>query len=201
LTEINWPLRIETERLILRALEPGDYQAWYGAMSERLPKQHKYDDDPIDLEQFDAKWLARVVERHQRSARNDLVYNWIVFHKQTNQHLGKIDLSTIQRRVTQWANLGYGIHNQFWRQGFAKEAVIAVLKAGFEQLHYHRIEAAINLDNQASIALVESLGLQKEGIRRGYWYENEQWVDHLVYAALPGDLSLPEKPPQIAVSF
>lgn len=120
-------------------------------------------------------------------------------NKQTNQHLGKIDLYTIQRGVWQWANLGYIIHNQFWRQGFAKEAVTAVIKAGFEKLHYHRIEAAINLDNHASIALVESLGLQRECIRRRYWYENEQWVDHLIYVALPGDFGLPETPPCISV--
>ena len=78
---------------------------------------------------------------------------------------------------------------------FRKEAVRAALIAGFDTLKYHRIEAAINLDNQASLALAESVGMQKECIRRGFLYENEQWVDHFIYVALPPDLGLVEKPP------
>jgi RimJ/RimL family protein N-acetyltransferase len=54
------------------------------------------------------------------------------------------------------------------------------------------------LDNQASIALAQSVGMQKECIRRGFFYENEQWVDHFIYVALPSDLGLVEKPPAIA---
>ena len=80
-----------------------------------------------------------------------------------------------------------------------KEAVRAALIAGFDRLDYHRIEAAINLDNQASIALAQSVGMQKECIRRGFLYENEQWVDHLIYVALPHDLSLSEKSPVVTV--
>ena len=94
---------------------------------------------------------------------------------------------------------GYGIHHQYWRLGFGSEAVKAALIAGFEDLGYHRIEAAINLDNYSSIALAQSVGLQKECVRRGFYYENEQWVDHIIYVALPSDLGLAEKPPAIAV--
>jgi [ribosomal protein S5]-alanine N-acetyltransferase len=77
--------------------------------------------------------------------------------------------------------------------------VRAALRAGFESFGYHRIEAAINLDNYISITLAQSVGLQKECVRRGFYYENEQWVDHLIYVALPHDLGLIEKPPAIAV--
>ncbi|NEQ42180.1 MAG: GNAT family N-acetyltransferase [Leptolyngbya sp. SIOISBB] len=195
MTTIAWPLRLETQRLVLRPIEPDDYQACWASTQARLPQQHPYDDDLLDLEELDADGFAQICEDHQAAALNDQGYNWSIFHKQTNQHLGKIDLTTIQRSVFQWANLGYGIHNQFWRQGFGKEAVTAALTAGFKQLHYHRIEAAINLDNQASIGLVQSIGLRQECIRRGFWFENEQWVDHLIFVALPSDLGLPEQSP------
>ncbi|MEO0376306.1 MAG: GNAT family protein [Cyanobacteria bacterium P01_A01_bin.17] len=98
--------------------------------------------------------------------------------------------TAIQRNVFQWANLGYIIHNQFWRHGFGKETVTA---AGSEHLSYHRIEAAINIDNDASIQLVKSVGLERECIRRGFWYENKRWVDHLIYVALPSHFGLSEK--------
>lgn len=199
MSAIPWPITIETERLVLRSLELSDYQACYDALAGHLPKQHQYDDGQVDLEELDADWFTDACELHRESALKDYCYNWVVFHKETHQHLGKIDLLTIHRGVFQWANLGYVIHNQFWRQGFGKEAVTAAIKAGFEKLQYHRIEAAINLDNHASIALVESVGMRRECIRRRYWYENDQWVDHLIYVALPSDFGLSEKPPSIFV--
>jgi len=67
-----------------------------------------------------------------------------------------------------------------------------------ENFGYHRIEAAINLDNHPSIALAQSVGLRKECVRRGFYYENDKWVDHIIYVALPSDLGLAERAPTIA---
>lgn len=125
----------------------------------------------------------------------DRDYIFGVFRRETNHHLGNIDLSTIRREENQWANLGYGIHNQYQKQGFGLEAVRAAIIAGFEHLNYHRIEAAINLDNDRSISLAERVGMKKECMRPGFFYENEQWVDNLIYVALPNDFGLTEKPP------
>ncbi|MGB3693543.1 MAG: GNAT family protein [Spirulinaceae cyanobacterium] len=195
--EIPWDLIIQTKRLIIRPQKYSDYKAWYIAFSERLPQQYTYDEGQIALDGYDADEFTNICKSHQEQASNDYAYIWGIFHKQTNRHIGNIDLSTIQREEKQWANLGYTIHNQYWRQGFGKEAVRAVIIAGFEQLGYHRIEAAINLDNHPSIALVQTVGLQKECVRRGFYYENEQWVDHIIYVALPTDLGISEKPPAI----
>ncbi|MGL5806021.1 MAG: hypothetical protein ACRC11_11370 [Xenococcaceae cyanobacterium] len=38
--------------------------------------------------------------------------------------------------------------------------------------------------------------MKQECIRRGFYYENEQWVDHIIYAAIPPDLDLVEHPPK-----
>lgn len=197
--KVDWMLTIETERLILRPQKPSDYEAWYDSFSSRLPQQSKYDEGPISLKGCDPAWFSNLCDRHQEQALSDYAYIFGVFLKQTAQHLGHVDLSTIYREEKQWANLGYGIHNQYWRQGFGSEAVKAALISGFEDLGYHRIEAAINLDNYPSIALAQSVGLQKECIRRGFYYENERWVDHIIYVALPSDFGLAEKPPAITV--
>ncbi|MBU7583886.1 MAG: GNAT family N-acetyltransferase [Nostoc sp. TH1S01] len=184
MSETFWTLPIETQRLILRPYQPNDYQSWYAGFSGRLPQQYKYDEGQISLDGCDLDWFLNLCQRHQEQAVSDYAYIFGVFCKQTHQNLGSVDLSTIQREEKQWANLGYSIHNQYWRQGFGKEAVRALLIAGFENFGYHRIEAAINLDNYLSIALAESVGLQKECLRRGFYYENAQWVDHLIYVAL-----------------
>lgn len=196
--EAAWTLTIETPRLILRPQQPGDYAAWRAGLQGRLPSQHRHDEGRVGLDGCDANWFAEICQSHQRQALRDTAYIFAIFAKGTHQHLGYVDLSTIQREEKQWANLGYGIHNQHWRQGFGQEAVKAAVIAGFEHLGYHRIEAAINLDNPASIALAERVGLQKECVRRGFYYDGGQWTDHVIYAALPGDFGLDERPPAIA---
>jgi [ribosomal protein S5]-alanine N-acetyltransferase len=193
MSETSWKLKVETERLILRPQEPGDYESWYAGFTGRLPQQYKYDEGRISLDDYDANLFSDLCKRHQEQALTDYAYIFGVFSKETNQHLGNVDISTIQREEKQWANLGYSIHNQYWKQGFGKEAVRAALIAGFENFGYHRIEAAINLDNHLSIALAESVGLKKECVRRGFYYENKQWVDHVIYIALPTDVGLVER--------
>jgi RimJ/RimL family protein N-acetyltransferase len=57
------------------------------------------------------------------------------------------------------------------------------------------LEAAINLDNKASIRLAKSIGMKREGIKKRYWFEYEKWTDHLIYVANPEDVGLrPTKP-------
>lgn len=189
-----WALTIVTARFVVRPLTPDDHAAWLVGFRESLLKQSKYDHGRRNLDECTPDWFRALCQRHQQLAHEDKVYVFGIFSHQ-GQHLGHTDLSTIRRKDNQWANLGYRIHNQFWRQGVGKEAVRAVLEAGFEQLGYHRIEAAINLDNEASIALAKSVGMQDEGIRRGFFFEDNAWVDHRIYCAIPTDLKLADTPP------
>ena len=77
--------------------------------------------------------------------------------------------------------LGYTIHNQYWRNGYGKEAVKKAFNIAFQNLHFHRIEAHINVDNKPSIKLAESVGMDFECSRKGFIYEFEEWTDNLVY--------------------
>lgn len=187
-------MKIVTERLEIRPLIPTDYKAWLTGHAQRLPQQTKYDPGPADLTKCTADWFEFLCQRYQELAQEDKVYIFAIFNGQ-GQHLGHVDLATIRRADNQWANIGYMLHNQFWRCGYASEAVRSVLVAGFTELGYHRIEAAINLDNVASITLAKRVGMQDEGIRRGFFYENGAWVDHHIFAAIPSDLDLEAKPP------
>ena len=196
ISKTSWTMTINTKRLIVRPQQADDYQSWYAGFMGRLPKQHQYDAGKLDMNGCDSAWFADLCDRHQELALKDDTYVFGVFNRQTNQHLGNIDLSTIRRQENQWANLGYSIHNQYQRQGFGKEATQAVLRAGFEQLNYHRVEAAINLDNSVSIAFAESIKMKKECMRKGFYYEQQQWRDHLIYVAIPADFGLDEKPPE-----
>ncbi|WP_339212670.1 GNAT family protein [Solibacillus sp. FSL W8-0372] len=171
----------ETERLVIRMLESKDYSAWLSAFENRHPSQHKYDEGRIDMSICTKEWFEDMIHNHQRKAIEDSVYVFGVFLKEDATHIGSIDFSTIMREDFQWARFGYTIHNQFWQQGYGKEAVKAAISLAFDKLNYHRIEAHINLDNTASIKLAESVGLQYECIRKGFIFEFGEWTDNLIY--------------------
>jgi RimJ/RimL family protein N-acetyltransferase len=43
--------------------------------------------------------------------------------------------------------------------------------------------------------MVKALGMKKEGIRKKFWYEDNLWVDHLIYVATPEDIGMKSQKP------
>jgi RimJ/RimL family protein N-acetyltransferase len=59
-------------------------------------------------------------------------------------------------------DIGFAFLPDYWNKGFAFEAATAVLTHAREQLKLHRVLAIVNPDNDASIKLLEKLGLRFE---------------------------------------
>lgn len=64
------------------------------------------------------------------------------------------------------------------------EALRAAVSYAFGDLGLHRLEANIQPENVASIALVRRLGFQKEGFSPSYLRLGGQWRDHERWALL-----------------
>ncbi len=64
------------------------------------------------------------------------------------------------------AELGYMFGRQWWRQGYGKEAVTALIEHGFRRCGLQRLEAQIHVGNVASQQLALKLGFQREGLLR-----------------------------------
>lgn len=62
--------------------------------------------------------------------------------------------------------LGYVLNPDYHGKGYATEAAQRVLRFGFEVLELHRIEAKFIKGNEASLHVMEKLGMQFEGYRR-----------------------------------
>ncbi|GEK58979.1 hypothetical protein CHL76_06745 [Marinococcus halophilus] len=169
-----------TERLILRPLQPNDFDNYKQALSERKAPQHFYDPGRPKINRFTKRQFTNMIQQREDMAEQDRTYVYDIFHK-NGSHLGHADITTLIREEFQWGMLGYIIHNQHWNQGFGKEAVREVLKASFEDLHFHRIEAHINVDNEPSISIAEKAGMEYECTRHKFIYENDTWTDNLIY--------------------
>ena len=66
----------------------------------------------------------------------------------------------------------------------SRKAVELAIGIAFKRLKLHRLEANIQPDNLASIALVRACGFSKEGFSPRFLKNNGQWRDHERWAML-----------------
>ncbi|HVE08681.1 MAG TPA: GNAT family protein [Paraburkholderia sp.] len=102
----------------------------------------------------------------------------------SNQVVGVINLTEIVGGAFQSAYLGYYGISGFGRRGLMTEALRAAAGFAFGDLGLHRLEANIQPENVASIALVRRVGFQKEGYSPRYLRIGGVWRDHERWALL-----------------
>jgi ribosomal-protein-alanine N-acetyltransferase len=90
--------------------------------------------------------------------------SWLMELKDSHKVIGEIVLYDF--RLKNQADIGYRINQDYWGQGFATEAVRAVIKAGFEQLELSRLQIRCFTKNIGSMRVAEKLGFTKEGLIR-----------------------------------
>ncbi len=189
------PKGLKTQRLEIRPYRLNDFEVWRTASLERLPARNRFDRGPVKPSECTISRFKKMLRRHEGLAKKDKVYIYGVFEKKSGTLVGAIDIAIICRSVYQMANLGYQVHNRFWRRGFGRESAMAGLKIGFSQLGLNRLEAAIDFDNPVSQKLARSIGMRREGIKKNYLFENGKWIDQIIFAAGPRDIGLkPTKP-------
>lgn len=179
-----------TRRLVLRPLKNSDFLVWHDAYANGFSKQSRWDRDPLSPKLCTRKWFDKIKKEHEELAKGDDYYRYYVFEKKTGVLIGQIDFDVFVRSTHQFANFGYQIFNRHWGKGYGQESAAAGLRIGFKQLKLNRLEAAINLDNKKSICLAKAIGMRREGIKKRYWFEYGEWVDHLIYVANPEDIGL-----------
>jgi ribosomal-protein-alanine N-acetyltransferase len=101
--------------------------------------------------------------------------------------MGSIALSQIVHGGFQSAYVGYQIGEEFSAQGYMTEALQLVLRYAFVNLKLHRLEANIQPENVASLALVRRAGFVREGYSRRYLKICGRWRDHERWAILAED--------------
>jgi len=110
-----------------------------------------------------------------------------LIRREDDRLLGAITLDHIKRGPAQSGTTGYWIGDPFVRQGYMREAVLAVVHHAFNTLDLSRIEAGCLPENRASRALLESCGYKYEGVAQSYLQINGRWRNHVLYANLRHD--------------
>jgi [ribosomal protein S5]-alanine N-acetyltransferase len=126
---------------------------------------------------------AHIVDSFQLSFSQKRGIRWGILLKENQRFIGTIGLNNINMPQKR-AEIGYELDPTFWRVGITPEAVKEVLRYSFDELNLYRIGAVTFLDNQASIDLLEKIGFEREGILKGYIYQNNQHNDAYIFAYL-----------------
>jgi RimJ/RimL family protein N-acetyltransferase len=80
--------------------------------------------------------------------------------------------------------IGWTVHPDFARQGFASEAANALLEVVFRAIRLHRVIAELDPRNDASIALCKRLGMREEAFFVKDLLFKGDWGDTGMYAIL-----------------
>jgi RimJ/RimL family protein N-acetyltransferase len=82
------------------------------------------------------------------------------------------------------AEIGYTLATEHQGQGYAFEAVEAILEYLFNRLAKHRVTASVDPENIRSIHLLEKLGFRHEGHFKQSIFIRGEWYDDVIYAML-----------------
>jgi ribosomal-protein-alanine N-acetyltransferase len=170
---------LTTPRLTLRALRPTDLDDLYTYASDPeidrfTPWEHykNKDEARANLDDFLSEY-----EKYGLGA-------WGIEHTADQRLIGITNISP-PHRYDRRSELGYTIARAYWGQGYATEAVRAVIRFGFERLQLYRMEAVILPGNTASRRVLEKAGMRHEGLLRNYQVWRGQPCDLEMYAAVP----------------
>jgi ribosomal-protein-alanine N-acetyltransferase len=113
--------------------------------------------------------------------------SFFVIAADTGDLAGVVNVNDIVRYSEQSGRIGYYAFVPHAGTGLLREGLVCVVNLAFRELALHRLEASIQPANRRSLALVASLGFQREGTARGYLKIGGRWRDHERWALLKGD--------------
>ena len=85
------------------------------------------------------------------------------------------------------SEIGYWVDPEYHRMGYGSDAAARLVEYGFQQLGLHRIEARVFEFNDASQALLESVGFREEGVHRDAEFIDGEYQDVHWYGLLEGE--------------
>lgn len=147
------PVRLETERLLLRPFTEAD--APLQARYSREPEARAQLADEVCETEDDARQLIAFLADCWRKRTYPLVL--AVTRKSDGLLVGHASLSPIEEGV----EIGYAIAQDFQRQGYAAEAAVAMTRWGLEALGLERVYGVVRDGNPASARVLTRAGYRR----------------------------------------
>jgi RimJ/RimL family protein N-acetyltransferase len=173
-------LPIETERLRLRANTPADLDNLHGLFGREDVSRYLMW-EPMSREAA-IKLLERRVAQSAMQAEGEAIA-LVVEDRATAGFLGEVILMWKSEESRQ-GEIGWALHPDAHGKGYATEAAREMLRMGFDGLGLHRIAAECDPRNDASIRVMERLGMRREAHHVDNLWLKGEWVGSVIYAIL-----------------
>jgi ribosomal-protein-alanine N-acetyltransferase len=170
------PIRIETDRLILRDVVAEDVDGFHAYMADPAYVRH-LPLDPMDRAEVQAL-VDRVLLRQGVPPRDRFFL--AALERDSGRLIGEAIFKIIDAANRQ-GEIGWGVAGPDQGRGIATEIGRALIRFGFADLGLHRLIARCEVGNDASERVMAKLGMTKEGIlrehlfARGRWWSSAQW--------------------------
>lgn len=169
---------LKSERLILRSFTSDDAQTVQKLAGNKLIADttlmipHPYPDGAAE------KWILT----HQKLFDENKEIIFAVTLKDTGKLIGAIGLT--MRPEFNKAEFGYWIGVPFWNNGYASEALMVILKYGFEELKLNKMYAHHFSTNHASGRVMIKNGLKEVGLLKEDIIKDGKYIDVKLYEIL-----------------
>lgn len=146
---------LTTERCIVREFEMSDIDALFELYAH--PQMTEYMEGLYPYEE----------EKAYQKAYIDYMYRffgygmWLVFEKATGKLIGRAGMEH-REELGGELELGYAIHPDYQRKGYATEVCNEIIKFAFNELEFEEICCLIEKENAASICFAEHIGFHFE---------------------------------------
>lgn len=163
---------IRTNKLIIRGFELDDWQAVYDYISDI--NTMKYMPEGTLSEEKTKEFVEKNMNNNAEKfpvllTEENILIGHMVFHEYFGDHTYEI---------------GWVFNRKYHNKEYASEAVIGLLKHGFEEMKLHRIIATCQPQNIASYKVMEKIGMRREGYFKKCIPHGSEWWDEYYYAIL-----------------
>ena len=144
---------LETDRLIVREYAAEDFAALFEIVSDRETMQHY----PAQLDEDKTRrWIQWNLDNYNKYGFG----LWALVLKETGEFIGDCGITIQNIDGEMLPEIGYHIHKNYWRKGFAKEAAMAVRDWVFLNTQYDTVYSYIKYTNIGSYSTASANGMR-----------------------------------------
>jgi len=171
--------RLETPRLVLRALRMEDADFILKEWGDTVVTYYMRDEEPLKTREQAEEMLHPL---QTPEIMPDFKW-WGIESKAERCLIGTCGYCRWDKHHHR-AEIGYDLWLDYWGQGLMPEALQALIRFGFEEMDLNRIEATTHTENQRSQRVLTKLGFQKEGLLREYYCRDGIYNDQVQFSLL-----------------
>lgn len=143
----------ETPRLILRELTEDDFGSWYGILSD--PETMRFYPAPFDEDKV-RRWIRWSQDNYARYGFG----LWAVILKETGEFIGDCGITMQSIHGQQLPEVGYHIHRDYRRRGYASEAAALCIRLAFDRWRFPAVYSYMKHTNEPSFRTAMRNGMR-----------------------------------------